>query len=77
MYVGKEKVAELGPGEVIGEVALRQKKLRTATVSTLEAAELLHIERDDLDRQLRQIPALGKAIDATVSRHMGEPTAEQ
>lgn len=71
VYVGGEKVAELGPGEV----ALREKKLRNATVTTLEPVELLRIESESLDRLLREIPALGPAIDATADRHMGT-TAE-
>lgn len=74
VYVGEEKVAEFGPGEVIGEVALREKKLRSATVSTLEPVELLRIDRENLDRLLREVPALGPAIDAIVSRHMGGST---
>jgi CRP/FNR family cyclic AMP-dependent transcriptional regulator len=72
VFVGGEKVAELGPGEVIGEVALREKKLRSATVSTLEPVELLRIESENLDRLMREIPSLGPAMDATVERHMGE-----
>ncbi|MGH3713087.1 MAG: cyclic nucleotide-binding domain-containing protein [Micromonosporaceae bacterium] len=77
VYVGDQVAAELGPGEVIGEVSLREKKLRTATVSTLEPVELLRIEGEDLDRLLREIPALGSAIDATVNRHVGRATTAE
>ena len=34
VYVGKDRVAVVGPGEVIGESALRHGKLRNATVTT-------------------------------------------
>jgi CRP-like cAMP-binding protein len=74
VFLGAEKVAELGPGELIGEVALRENKLRSATVTTLEPVELLRIESANLDRLLREIKALGPAIDATVKKHMGYPT---
>ena len=69
VYVGQERVAVLGPGEVIGESALRRGKLRSATVTTTGPSEVLRIERDDLDRLLAEIPALRETMDATVARH--------
>lgn len=77
VFVGNERVAELGPGEVIGEAALRNQKLRSATVSSIEPVELLRIDQQTFDRLLGEIPALGAAIDATVARHMGETSVEQ
>ncbi|MGE5698279.1 MAG: Crp/Fnr family transcriptional regulator [Candidatus Sericytochromatia bacterium] len=70
VYVGKDQVAVVGPGEVIGESALRHGTLRNATVTTTGKAEVLHIPRDDLNRLLGEIPALRKAVDETVARHM-------
>lgn len=69
VYVGQERVALVGPGEVIGESALRRGKLRNATVTTTGRAEVLHISRDDLDRLLDAIPAFREALDATVAKH--------
>ena len=66
----------VGPGEVIGESALRRGKLRNATVTTTGKAEVLHIARDDLDRLLDEVPALRQTIDATVARHVPEAAAE-
>src|ERR1700724_1754434 len=48
VYVGQDRIAVLGPGEVIGESMLRGGKLRSATVTTIGPAEVLRIERDDL-----------------------------
>ena len=77
VYVGHDRVAVVGPGEVIGESALRSGKLRNATVTTTGRAEVLHIARDDLDRLLHEIPALRETMDATVARHVpGAATAE-
>jgi CRP/FNR family cyclic AMP-dependent transcriptional regulator len=70
VYVGHDRVALLGPGEVIGESALRRGKLRSATVTTTGPAEVLRIERDDLARLLDEIPALGETMDATIARHV-------
>ena len=54
VYVGQDRIAVLGPGEVIGESALRRGKLRSATVTTMGPSEVLRIERDDLDRLARR-----------------------
>jgi CRP-like cAMP-binding protein len=69
VYVGQDRVAVVGPGEVLGESALRRGKLRNATVTTTGKAEVLHIARDDLDRLLDEIPALRDVMDATAARH--------
>ncbi len=74
VFAGRERVAELGPGDVVGEVALRQGRLRSATVSTLEPVEMLRIEGADLERLLRELPALRQAIDVTVVAHGGGTT---
>lgn len=70
VYVGRDRIATLGPGEVIGESAVRGGRLRSATVTTTGPAEVLRIERDDLARLLDELPALRAAIDETVARHL-------
>jgi len=70
VYMGQDRIAVLGPGEVIGESALQQGKLRTATVTTIGPAEVLRIGRDDLATLLDEIPALREIIDASVARHV-------
>ena len=69
VYVGDNRVAVLGPGEVIGESAIRQGKLRSATVTTIGAAEVLWIERDELARLLDEIPAMRAMMDSTIAKH--------
>ncbi len=72
VYVGRDHIATLGPGEVIGESALRRGKLRSATVTTTGPAEVLRITRDDLASLLDELPALREVIEATVNRHSPE-----
>lgn len=69
VYVGRDRVATLGPGEVIGESALLRGQLRSATVTTTGPAEVLRIEQDDLTSLLEEIPALRATIHSTVERH--------
>jgi CRP/FNR family cyclic AMP-dependent transcriptional regulator len=68
VYVGHDKIATVKAGEVIGESALKRGKLRGATVTTTGRAEVLHIDRNDLDRLLDEVPALRQLIDDTVAR---------
>jgi CRP-like cAMP-binding protein len=70
VYVGSERIAQVGPGEVIGESSLRRGRLRNATVTTTGRAEVLHIARDDLERLLGDVPALREMMDDTVARHV-------
>lgn len=72
VYAGSDRIAVLGPGEVIGESVLRDK-LRSATVTTTGPAEVLRIDRDDLPYLLDQIPALRDAMEATASKHVPVP----
>jgi CRP/FNR family transcriptional regulator, cyclic AMP receptor protein len=77
VYVGGDRIAVVGPGEVIGESALRRGKLRNATVTTTGKAEVLHIARNDLDRLLNEVPALRQTMDETVARRVpGATTAD-
>jgi signal-transduction protein with cAMP-binding, CBS, and nucleotidyltransferase domain len=70
VYIGHDRVATLGPGEVIGESVLRRGQLRSATVTTTGPAEVLRIERENLARLLDEIPALRETMDATAARHV-------
>ena len=69
VYVGRDLIAVVGPGEVIGESALRSGKLRNATVTTTGPAEVLRIEQEDLAPLLQDIPVLREIIDASAARH--------
>jgi CRP-like cAMP-binding protein len=76
VYVGHERIALVGAGEIIGESSLRRGKLRNATVTTTGRAEVLHIERDDLERLITDIRPLREALDDTVARHVPAAAVE-
>ena len=72
VYVGQDRIAVVGPGEVIGESVLKRGKLRNATVTTTGPAVVLRIGRDELARLVDEMPALRETMDATVARHVPE-----
>ena len=51
---GKHKIAQLGAGEVVGEIAFVDSAPPTATVSTLVDSVLLELKKGDLERKLRE-----------------------
>ncbi len=69
VYLGRDRVAVLESGEVIGESVLRRGQLRSATVTTTGPAEVLHFDRDHLNRLLEEIPAFRETMAETVVRH--------
>ncbi|TFV59541.1 cyclic nucleotide-binding domain-containing protein [Mycobacterium sp. PS03-16] len=76
VYLGRDRIAVLPPGELIGENALRRGKLRSATVTTTGPAEMLRLARDDFERLLEEIPALRGMVDDTIARHMSAESGQ-
>src|SRR5437763_15732223 len=46
VQIAGEKVAEIGPGDVTGEIAVERGGLRTATVTATTTVTFLHIQRE-------------------------------
>ena len=62
-------IAELGPGEFFGEMALLDEERRTATVRAISAMRVLVMTRQnfrDIDRSMPQVHAV--VVDAINSR---------
>lgn len=56
-------LAELGPGEAFGEMALLSGGTRTATVCAVDASELLAIEKQDFDELVARDRQLAAAVE--------------
>lgn len=61
------QVAELGPGDLAGEMGLRDRRLRTATVTALTPVVALHFTPAAFRGLYQRIPAFRSAVDATVA----------
>jgi CRP-like cAMP-binding protein len=69
-YIDGKKVATFGSGDVIGEVALLDVGMRTATVVTDTPMALLVFEAREFAGLLASLPALTRAILATLARRL-------
>jgi CRP/FNR family cyclic AMP-dependent transcriptional regulator len=70
---GKEEVARLGPGDVIGEMAIVGHKLRSASVVSVTPVEVIHFTKEGLQELLDEVPAFGAALRATTTDRLGDP----
>jgi CRP-like cAMP-binding protein len=64
------RLAELGIGECIGELALLDEGPRSATVVAVGDTELLRLDRDDFLDTLFLYPAVGRAVLAVLARRL-------
>ena len=69
---GGETVATVGPGAVIGEVGILEKRLRTAAVVSQSELEVVHFTQEDLVKLVDEIPALRDALQSTADDDLPE-----
>jgi CRP/FNR family transcriptional regulator, cyclic AMP receptor protein len=64
-----EVVARLGAGDVVGEVAIVQNRLRTATVVAATRLEVLHFTKEAVEGLYAAVPSFRAALDRAVLAH--------
>ncbi len=57
-----QQVAELGPNDVVGEIALLTGETRTATVKAMEDVSVWVIRKEEFDELVEHIPEFAKAM---------------
>ena len=68
---GGQEVATLGPGDVIGEMAIVGHKLRSASVVSTTPLEVIHFTKEGLEALLDEVPAFGEALRETTTDRLG------
>ena len=68
-------VRRLGPGSVIGELALLTRERRSATVRARRDSVLLRVREDALDTVLRTDPSAGIAVARVLAARLAHPAA--
>jgi CRP/FNR family transcriptional regulator, cyclic AMP receptor protein len=63
-----EEVAQLGPGDIIGEAAIMNHSLRTASIVALTPLELIHFTPEQLEQLREDMPSFDKALEKTAEQ---------
>ena len=66
-----EEIAQLGAGEIIGEAAIVNQSLRTASIVALTPLELIHFTDESVRRLCEEIPAFDRALRAAAEERLG------
>jgi CRP/FNR family transcriptional regulator, cyclic AMP receptor protein len=65
-------LAQFGPGDIFGELAMLDEERRSATIETLEETEAIAILGADMRRLLREHPDIGVKLIAALGRRLRE-----
>lgn len=63
-------IAELGPGAVLGEIALVNHKLRSASVFALTPIKALHFTDEAIARLVDENPGFGESLKAAAAARL-------
>jgi CRP-like cAMP-binding protein len=66
-----EKIRELGPGDVFGEIAVFFGGVRTATVVAKTPMRLVMLFNGELTRLDREVPEVARALRSVVADRLG------
>jgi CRP/FNR family cyclic AMP-dependent transcriptional regulator len=59
-----DEIAQLGPGDIVGEAAIVNHSLRTASIVALTPLEMIHFTDDAVRRLCDELPSFKEAISA-------------
>lgn len=63
------EIATVTAGDLVGEVALVNHKLRSATVVATSPLRVLHFTKEAVDTLRLEVPAFGRAIEHSTKAH--------
>ncbi|HYF74493.1 MAG TPA: cyclic nucleotide-binding domain-containing protein [Nocardioides sp.] len=66
-----QEIARLGAGDIVGEAAIINHSLRTASIVALTPLELIHFTADAVRRLCDEMPSFRSAIDAVALERLG------
>lgn len=69
------RVAEVGPGSPVGEIAFLAGGTRTATVTAARDSLVLKLGREQFERLCTRSPAIWRALTAALARRLADQTA--
>lgn len=70
-----KRIAELHRGDLVGEIGIRDHRLRTGTVTALTPLVMLHFTSEVFSDLYARIAPFREAVDATVEARTGDAGA--
>src|SRR6476620_10453230 len=70
---GGEKIGELGPGDIFGELGLLEREKRGATVVAKSRVRMIKIERWELERMKKVLPHVYEKIQKVAGERRPSP----
>ncbi len=71
----RSPLAEIGPGQPIGEIAFLAGGTRTATVTAMRDSLVLRLDRGDFDALSTSRPSIWKTLTITLAKRLADETA--
>lgn len=66
------EIATLGPGQIIGEAAIVNRTLRSASIVALTPLSAIHYTSEKLQQLVAEIPAFAAALASAAAERHGE-----
>jgi CRP-like cAMP-binding protein len=65
------EIAQLGPGDIVGEAGIVGHTLRTASVVALTPVKAIHFTDDDISALMGEMPSFKDKVTAVVEARLG------
>jgi len=66
-----QEIAQLGPGDIMGEAAILNRSLRTASIVALTPLDLIHLSAEALTKLDIEQPEFHRALEAVAAERFG------
>ena len=66
-----QEIAQLGEGDIVGEAAILNHSLRTASIVALTPLELIHLSSEALNRLAVEMPTFQSALEKVAAERVG------
>jgi len=68
---GGDEIAQLGPGDIVGEAAIVNRQLRSATIVALSPLELIHLTDRSVRELCDEMPSFRATLDRVAAARLG------
>ncbi len=72
-----QEIARVGPGEMIGEAAIMNHQLRSASIIAVTKLRLLHFTAEAINELCEELPAFRDALQETQAARAAKHAAEE